>query len=153
MSSARHTAWFWRLRPPQLLVTPPTHASAATIPPGMVIALAVGFLWQGWASYVGFNVSATHSISACSDVVSLAYLSVCLSNCALATPNVLPHGADVIPAAATVLRLPTILITPAPCPCVVVQSVASLALHWCLTVARGCSGRPPTPARFPPTRA
>lgn len=30
---------------------------------GMVIALAVGFLWQGWASWAGFNVSATHSIS------------------------------------------------------------------------------------------
>ncbi len=28
---------------------------------GMVIALAVGFLWQGWACYAGFNVSATHS--------------------------------------------------------------------------------------------
>lgn len=30
---------------------------------GMVIALAVGFLWQAWASWAGFNVSATHSIS------------------------------------------------------------------------------------------
>jgi sodium-dependent phosphate transporter len=30
---------------------------------GMVVALAVGFLWQWWASYKGFNVSATHSIS------------------------------------------------------------------------------------------
>lgn len=29
---------------------------------GMVCALAVGFLWQGWACYAGFNVSATHSI-------------------------------------------------------------------------------------------
>jgi phosphate/sulfate permease len=30
---------------------------------GMVIALAAGFIWQAWASYVGYNVSATHSIS------------------------------------------------------------------------------------------
>eukprot|EP00775_Hariotina_reticulata_P012767 gene12767-12895_t len=29
---------------------------------GMVVALAIGFLWQGWASYAGMNVSATHSI-------------------------------------------------------------------------------------------
>jgi sodium-dependent phosphate transporter len=29
---------------------------------GMVVALAMGFLWQGWASYMGYNVSATHSI-------------------------------------------------------------------------------------------
>uniref|UniRef100_A0A383WKG4 Phosphate transporter n=1 Tax=Tetradesmus obliquus TaxID=3088 RepID=A0A383WKG4_TETOB len=29
---------------------------------GMVIALAAGFIWQGWASYMGYNVSATHSI-------------------------------------------------------------------------------------------
>jgi phosphate/sulfate permease len=29
----------------------------------MVIALAAGFIWQGWASYIGYNVSATHSIS------------------------------------------------------------------------------------------
>lgn len=28
-----------------------------------VVALAAGFLWQWWASYKGFNVSATHSIS------------------------------------------------------------------------------------------
>lgn len=29
----------------------------------MVVALAVGFLWQWYASYKGYNVSATHSIS------------------------------------------------------------------------------------------
>ena len=29
---------------------------------GMVIALAVGFFWQWWASSKGLNVSATHSI-------------------------------------------------------------------------------------------
>lgn len=32
---------------------------------GMVCALTAGFLWQAWASWAGFNVSATHSISEC----------------------------------------------------------------------------------------
>jgi phosphate/sulfate permease len=31
--------------------------------PAQVVALAVGFLWQLYASYMGYNVSATHSIS------------------------------------------------------------------------------------------
>lgn len=31
----------------------------------MVVALTIGFVWQGWASYMGYNVSATHSISKC----------------------------------------------------------------------------------------
>jgi solute carrier family 20 (sodium-dependent phosphate transporter) len=30
---------------------------------GMVCALAIGFIWQGLASYYEYNVSATHSIS------------------------------------------------------------------------------------------
>jgi phosphate/sulfate permease len=45
---------------------------------GMVIALAAGFVWQAWASYVGFNVSATHSISEC--YVCCTVLN-CLQNC------------------------------------------------------------------------
>lgn len=43
---------------------------------GMVIALAAGFIWQGWASYAGYNVSATHSISECGPGV----LPVCHHN-------------------------------------------------------------------------
>jgi hypothetical protein len=30
-----------------------------------VVALFVAFVWQGWASGKGYNVSATHSISKC----------------------------------------------------------------------------------------
>lgn len=37
---------------------------------GMICALFVGFVWQGFASYMGYNVSATHSISECSKTFS-----------------------------------------------------------------------------------
>jgi hypothetical protein len=43
-----------------------------------VVALAAGFLWQWWASYKGFNVSATHSIS------EFSSLSACLAAAAAA---------------------------------------------------------------------
>jgi sodium-dependent phosphate transporter len=48
---------------------------------GMVVALAIGFLWQGWASYAGMNVSATHSISEHCLLLGLCYAAMMFCLC------------------------------------------------------------------------
>jgi phosphate/sulfate permease len=46
---------------------------------GMVCALGIGTLWLAFASYVGYNVSSTHTISKCiSIIISIIMQDACL---------------------------------------------------------------------------
>eukprot|EP00879_Flechtneria_rotunda_P006676 GHRR01007016.1.p1 GENE.GHRR01007016.1~~GHRR01007016.1.p1 ORF type:complete len:614 (+),score=157.23 GHRR01007016.1:344-2185(+) len=64
---------------------------------GMVCALTVGFLWQGWASYVGLNVSATHSIIGGIIGFALAYKGGSAVQWATPAPNSFPPYSGVVP--------------------------------------------------------
>lgn len=48
---------------------------------GMVVALAVGGFWQMWASWAGYNVSATQSISECVRFCFLSFFSFVRRHC------------------------------------------------------------------------
>lgn len=61
MLSPTHGGLLQRSREPEGYLIEPFFC----VMPMQVIALAIGFLWQLFASYKGYNVSATHSISEC----------------------------------------------------------------------------------------
>jgi sodium-dependent phosphate transporter len=64
---------------------------------GMVVALAVGFVWQIVASYLGYNVSATHSIIGAIMGFALAYDGVNAVNWAKPEPKNIPPYTGVVP--------------------------------------------------------
>lgn len=64
---------------------------------GMVVALAVGFFWQIAASYLGYNVSATHSIIGAIMGFALAYGGVNAVNWAKPEPKNIPPFTGVVP--------------------------------------------------------
>ena len=64
---------------------------------GMIIALAVGFLWQWWASWKGLNVSATHSIIAAIMGFSLVWNGLKGVNWATPDKGAFPPYKGVVP--------------------------------------------------------
>jgi solute carrier family 20 (sodium-dependent phosphate transporter) len=64
---------------------------------GMVVALAVGFFWQIGASYLGYNVSATHSIIGAIMGFALVYDGVNAVNWAKPDPKRIPPYTGVVP--------------------------------------------------------
>ncbi|KXZ44981.1 hypothetical protein GPECTOR_60g759 [Gonium pectorale] len=64
---------------------------------GMVCALAVGFLWQGLASYWELNVSATHSIIGSIIGFTMVYRGAGAVNWSTPDPNSFPPVKGVVP--------------------------------------------------------
>ena len=64
---------------------------------GMVVALSVGFFWQIGASYLGYNVSATHSIIGAIMGFALVYDGVNAVNWAKPDPTKFPPYTGVVP--------------------------------------------------------
>lgn len=64
---------------------------------GMVVALAVGFVWQGFASWAGYNVSATHSIIGGIIGFALVFRGGSAVQWATPDPNSFPPYKGVVP--------------------------------------------------------
>lgn len=72
-------------------------SSPETYAYGMIIALAVGFFWQWWASSKGLNVSATHSIIAGIMGFSFVWGGPKAVNWASPAPGQIPPFSGVVP--------------------------------------------------------